>query len=75
MLDSKDIEALEAMFDKRITRSENVIMTELDRVQDNLQEQINKLRQEVKEGSQVGVLLSIIDDLRRRVEELERRSA
>ena len=75
MLDSKDIEALEAMCDKRITRSENVIMTELDRVQDNLQEQINKLRQEVKEGSQVGVLLSIIDDLRRRVEELERRSA
>lgn len=71
MLDERDI----GIFKEVIKDSENSILKELDRAQDSLQKQIDDLKKEVKAGSQAGILLNIIDDLRRRVEELEKRTA
>ena len=101
MLDSKDVEMLEAILDKRITKSEtailskmdksltnseNLILSELGRMQDNLEEKISNLeknleemRTEVRvlklEPDNVNLFLRIVDDLRKRIEELERKSA
>lgn len=82
MLEDNDIKILEEMFDRsdkrtgeKIVKSENMILKELDIVQSNLQTQINELRKNVTDNSQIGILLTIIEDLRRRIEELERRTA
>ena len=75
MLDKGDLDALQAMLDNSLRNSENVILKELDRVQDNLQIQIDELRKEVKHNNQLISMLNMIDDLRRRIEELEKKSA
>lgn len=97
MLDAKDIEILEKMFqkseenilkevDKRFTHSENLILNELDTVQIHLEDEIEKVKKNLNELQQyyritklesdnTSILLKMIDDLNKRVQELESKIA
>ncbi|HBI59945.1 MAG TPA: hypothetical protein DDY31_01825 [Lachnospiraceae bacterium] len=77
---------MEAMMDRKITESENLILKEMDRVQINLTNKINEVQKNLDELSQyyritklendnTALLLKMIDELSKRVEELEKKTA
>lgn len=77
---------MESVIDKRITDSENLVLKELDRVQINVENGINAVQKNLDELSQyyritklendnTALLLKMIDELSKRVEELERKTA
>lgn len=77
---------MEAMMDRKITESENLFLKEMDRVQINLTNKINEVQKNLDELSQyyritklendnTALLLKMIDELSKRVEELEKKTA
>ena len=86
MLGSKDLEAIQEILDKSLDRSQNTILDEVYRVEKNLQSQINRLENNMEkmqaqmntlqlQTDNVNLFLRIVDDLRRRIEELEKKTA
>jgi hypothetical protein len=90
MLEQKDLDILQKMIenivDSRIAESENLILKELDRVQISLENKINTVQKNLEELNQyyritklendnTALLLKMIDELSKRVEELEKKTA
>ena len=86
MLDKKDLEAIEKILDKRLGQSENLVLGEIERSRGILEEQINQVQSNLEEIRQyyriqklesdnTALLLQMITELTKRVEELERKSA
>lgn len=79
-------ERMESVIHKRITESENLVLKELDRVQIGFENKISAVQKNLDELSQyyritklendnTALLLKMIDELSKRVEELERKTA
>lgn len=89
VIDSRITESekrMETVIDSRITESENLLLKEVDRVQINLESKISVVQRNLEELSQyyritklendnTALLLKMIDELSKRVEELEKRTA
>lgn len=82
----EDLESIRQVMKEELRETENSVIKQLDFVQDKLQSQIDALgknielmRQQVSvlklETDNVNLFLSIVEDLKRRIEELERRTA
>ena len=89
MLDQNDLQAIRAIMqeeigesekrindkiDTKIAESENLLLEEMDRVQMFLESKINTVKENLEELKQYNVL-KMIEELARRVEELEKKSA
>ena len=77
---------MEALLDKKLTKSEGLILDELERTRNILEKHIQKIQQNVDElnqyyritkleNSNVSLLLEMYEDLSRRVEALEAKTA
>lgn len=77
---------MEALLDKKLTKSEGLILDELERTRNILEKQIQNIQQNVDElnqyyritrleNSNVSLLLEMYEDLSRRVEALEAKTA
>ena len=86
MLDQKDLEAIAKLIDARAEQTENLLLDEIGRTQTYLEKQITEVKKNMEELSQyyritklendnTTLLLKMIDQLNRRVEELEKRTA
>ena len=90
MLEQKDLDILknmmESIMDERLARSETFILDEIERTRDILEGKIEKVQKNLDELNQyyritklendnTALLLKMIDELSRRVEELEKRTA
>ena len=86
MLDQKDLVAIRAIMKEEIAESENLILEEMERTRNILEMHINKVQKNLDELNQyyritklendnAALLLKMIDELTRRVEELEKKSA
>ena len=89
VIDSRIAESekkMETVIDSRVAESENIILKELDRVQMNLERRIGVVQKNLDELNQyyritklendnTALLLKMIDELSKRVEELERKTA
>lgn len=90
MLDQKDLDLLQKMMesvvDSRIAESENLLLEEMDRLQTNLTNRIDRIENRLDtmqheinackmERESVSILLKKIDQLERRIEELEKKTA
>lgn len=89
VIDSRIAESekrMETVIDSRITESENILLEEVDRVQISLENKIGAIQKNLEELSQyyritklendnTALLLKMIDELSKRVEELEKRTA
>ncbi|CUO99232.1 hypothetical protein GCM10008922_25200 [Faecalicatena contorta] len=86
MLDRKDLEAIAKLIDARAEQTESLLLDEIGRTQTYLEKQITEVKKNMEELSQyyritklesdnTTLLLKMIDQLNRRVEELEKRTA
>ena len=86
MLEQKDLEAIAKLIDARAEQTENLLLDEIGRTQTYLEKQITEVKKNMEELSQyyritklesdnTTLLLKMIDQLNRRVEELEKRTA
>ena len=74
------------MLDAKIAKSENLLLEEMERTRNILEKQIDKVRKNLEELSQyykitklendnTALLLKMIDELSRRISELEKKTA
>ena len=86
MLDRKDLEAIAKLIDARAEQTESLLLDEIGRTQTYLEKHITEVKKNMEELSQyyritklesdnTTLLLKMIDQLNRRVEELEKRTA
>ena len=90
MLDQKDIDMIRQVVreevDERASKTEDSLLDEIGRTQTYLEKQINEVKKNMDELSQyyritklesdnTALLLKMIDQLNRRVEELEKRTS
>lgn len=90
MLEQKDLEVLHNMMESvvgtRIAESENSLLEEMDRLQTNLTNRIDRINSRIDsmqhevnacklERESIGLLIKKIDQLESRIEELEKRTA
>lgn len=86
MLDQKDLAAIRAIMKEEITESENLILEEMERTRNIIEKQIDKVQSNLDEINQyyritklendnTTLLLKMIDELSKRVEELEKKTA
>ncbi len=90
MLEQKDLEVLQNMMESvvstRIAESENLLLEEMDRLQTNLTNRIDRINSRIDsmqhevnacklERESIGLLIKKIDQLESRIEELEKRTA
>lgn len=90
MLDQKDIEMIRQVVreevDERVSKTEDSLLDEIGRTQTYLEKQITEVKKNMEELSQyyritklesdnTALLLKMIEQLNRRVEELEKRTA
>ena len=80
MLDQKDLEAIRNVMREELTNSENLVLEELDRVQEGLTRKVEKVQKNLEdlqqyyritklENDNTSLLLQMIVDLRKDVEE------
>lgn len=89
-MEQKDLEmiknVMESVVDERLTDSENLILVEVGRVRKILEDRMNQLQENTDELNQychsakqerdnTALLLKMIEDLTKRVEELEHKTA
>ena len=83
---AKSEERMMAKVDKKLTKSENLILDELERTRNILENRIEKVEKNLDELNQyyrisklendnIALLLKMSDDLSRRIEKLENRTA
>lgn len=86
MLESKDLEAIRSIMKEELRNTENLVLGELDRVQEKLTDKIGLVKKNMEELQQyykisklendnTSLLLQMITDLNKRLQELEKRSA
>ncbi|MCI8507270.1 MAG: hypothetical protein HFJ06_01710 [Lachnospiraceae bacterium] len=90
MLDKEDIaimrDVVREVVDDRITKSENLVLEEVGRIQqvmnsdmERLQRNIEELKQYYRiaklENDNTSILLKMVEELTRRIEELEKKTA
>ena len=86
MLDQKDLEAIRNVMREELTNSENLVLEELDRVQEGLTRKVEKVQKNLEdlqqyyritklENDNASLLLQMIVDLRKDVEELKNKTA
>ena len=90
MLEQKDLEVLQNMMESvvstRIAESENLLLEEMDRLQTNLTNRIDRINSRIDsmqhevnacklDRESIGLLIKKIDQLESRIEELEKRTA
>lgn len=86
MLDHKDLEAIRNVMREELTNSENLVLEELDRVQEGLTRKVEKVQKNLEdlqqyyritklENDNTSLLLQMIVDLRKDVEELKNKTA
>ncbi|GAA0257216.1 hypothetical protein GCM10008922_16410 [Faecalicatena contorta] len=86
MLDQKDLEAIRNVMREELTNSENLVLEELDRVQEGLTRKVEKVQKNLEdlqqyyritklENDNTSLLLQMIVDLRKDVEELKNKTA
>jgi len=86
MLEQKDLDAIRAIMKEEITESENLILEEMERTRKILDDKISQVQKNMDElnnyykitrleNDNTSLLLKMIDELSRRVEELEKRTA
>lgn len=86
MLDQKDLEAIRDVMREELTNSENLVLEELDRVQEGLTRKVEKVQKNLEdlqqyyritklENDNTSLLLQMIVDLRKDVEELKNKTA
>jgi len=85
MLEQRDLDAIRMIMKEEIADSENLLLKEMDRVQISLEDKMNAVRENLEELNQyyritklekdnTTLLLKMIDELSKRVEELEKRT-
>lgn len=86
MLDDKDIEAIAKIINTRADKTEKILLDELERTRNGLAHQIETVKKNLEEINQyyritklendnTALLLKMIDELSKRVAELEKRTA
>ena len=86
MLDQNDLEAIRNVMREELTNSENLVLEELDRVQEGLTRKVEKVQKNLEdlqqyyritklENDNTSLLLQMIVDLRKDVEELKNKTA
>ena len=86
MLDQKDLEAIRNVMREELTNSENLVLEELDRVQEGLTRKVEKVQKNLEdlqqyyritklENDNTSLLLQMIVNLRKDVEELKNKTA
>lgn len=86
MLEQKDLDAIRSILKEELTNSENMILEEVDRVQENLESKMDAVQKNIEELKQyyritklendnTTMLLQMIAELKKRVEELEKKTA
>lgn len=86
VLESKDLEAIRSIMKEELRNTENLVLGELDRVQEKLTDKIGLVKKNMEELQQyykisklendnTSLLLQMITDLNKRLQELEKRSA
>lgn len=86
MLDERDLEAIAALISASADDTKNVLLDEMGRVQNYLGKQLEQLQKNLEELQQyyritklendnTALLLKMIDELSKRVEELEKKTA
>ena len=67
-------ETVPGIVEEKVSQSENIILDEIDRVQEILQQHIKAVEKNL-ENDNTTLLLKMVDELSRRVSELENRTA
>lgn len=86
MLNQQDLEAIRKIRQEEIAGTENLVLEEMERTRNILEKQINAVQKNLEElvqyyritkleNDNTALLLKMIDELSRRVEELEKRTA
>ena len=86
MLEQKDLQAIREIMKEEIAESENLILEEMERTRNILEQRIDQVQKNLDELNQyyritklendnTALLLKMIDELSRRIEELEKRTA
>lgn len=86
MLEQRDLDAIRNIMKEELAASENMVLKEVARVQESLDAKIEKIQKNLEEIKQfyritklesdnTSILLQIIGDLKKRVEELEKKTA
>jgi hypothetical protein len=86
MLNQQDLEAIRKIMQEELAGSENLVLEEMERTRNILEKQINAVQKNLEElvqyyritkleNDNTALLLKMIDELSRRVEELEKRTA
>lgn len=86
MLDQKDLEAIAQLIDSRAEQTEHLLLDEIGNTQSYLERQIGEVKKNMDEliqyyritkleNDNTSLLLKMIDQLSKRVEELEKRTA
>lgn len=86
MLEQKDLEAIANLIDSRISKSENLILDELERQTSRIDNEMKAIRKNLEELEQyykitklendnTKILLQLIESLRNDVEELKKKIA
>ena len=86
MLEPKDLQAIAELIDARVTKSENLILGELVKIEDTLLLQIEQVKKNLEELNQyyritrlennnTTLLLKMIEGLEKEVEELKKKIA
>lgn len=86
MLAQNDLDAIRTIMKEEIAQAENLLLEEMERTRNILEKQIDKVQSNLDELNQyyritklendnTALLLKMIDELSRRVEELEKRTA
>ena len=86
MLDQRDLASIRVIMKEELAESENLVLEEVERTRDILEKQINEVQKNLSELTQyyritklendnTSLLLKMIDELSRRIEELEKKTA
>ena len=86
VIDERMPKVIESVIDERLSKTENIMLDEIGRTQVYLENKINKVQKNLEELNQyyritklendnTALLLKMIDELSKRVEELEKKTA
>lgn len=86
MLDEKDLQAISDIVNSRVSKSENLLLEEMDRVQGYLEKEIGKVKKNLEEIQQfyriqklendnTALLLKMIEGMQKEIDELKKKIA
>ena len=86
MLEEKDVQAVAQLIDARAEKSEGLLLDEMHRLQTNIEKKLGDIQKNIEmldtyyritrlEGDNTKILLQMITDIRKEVEELKQKTA